>query len=133
MKRIVVLSVLVILIVLGFAGCSDGGAGSSTQYYYDEAFTIEIVDFNTVPLPSEATFSAIKSYRDALRVHMVDFLGSSTDTTESEIYTTLTQAGMTPTEANNEISFLNQVGNNIGIFTHATDSSLYVIIYVEKI
>jgi len=84
-------------------------------------------------LPVSATFATVKNYRDSLKSYMIDFVGSGTDATQSDIYNLLTQKGMTPTDANNEISFLNSVGNNVGIFFHATDNTLYVIIYLEKL
>ena len=130
MKKIGVFFIGIMIIGLFLNSCDDG---TKEQYYYYEGFTITKTNFNSVPFPSSATFNAIKNYRNSLKNYMVDFLESGTDATENDIYSLLTLSGMTPSEANAEIKLLKNVGNNVGIFTHAYNINLYVIIYVEKL
>jgi hypothetical protein len=125
---------VVCLILAGlFLGSCDNGTGAKTQYYYYEGFRILESSLGAVPTPSAPTFSAIKSYRDSLKTYSVEFLISGTDTTQDELYSLLTQRGMTPSEANEEIDFLNSIGNNILFADYALDNRYVIIIYLEKL
>ena len=132
MKKVGFFIVGIFIIGLFLNSC-DTGTETKTQYYYYEAFTISKSNFNSVSLPSTATFNAIKSYRNSLKNYSAEFLGSGTDSTQDDIYSLLTQRGMSPAEANNEISLLNSVGNNVLIFNYAYNNNYYVIMYLEKL
>jgi hypothetical protein len=133
MKRIELIVIGLIVVGLFLNSCDDvTKTETETQYYY-EIFRLTKTNFNSVPLPSTLTFNAIKSYRNSLKNYSVEFIGSGTDATQNDIYSLLTQRGMTPSETNDEISLLNSVGNNVLIFEYAYSDSYYVIIYVEKL
>ncbi|MDR0494889.1 MAG: hypothetical protein LBG95_04600 [Treponema sp.] len=136
MKKSGFLVVGIIIVEFFLNGCDTiTGTERTTEqaeYYYYEAFLISKPDFISVPIPSSKTFGEITSFRDSLKNYSVEFLGSGEDATQNDIYTILTQSGMTSTQINNEISLLNSVGNNIGVFEYLYDSSLYIIVYVEK-
>ena len=134
---------LAILAIVGinvfFVACDDTepetktGSETKTQYYFYEVFRISKANYNSVSLPSSITFNAIKSYRNSLKNYSVEFIGSGTDATQSDIYSLLTQRGMTPSETNSEISLLNSVGNNVLLFQYVYDNNFYIIMYVEKL
>jgi len=126
--------ILAVSILFGtiLTGCKEPEP-EKTQYYYYEFFRITKTNYNSVALPSTATFSSIKNYRDRLKNYSVEFISSGTDATQDDIYSLMTQRGMSPTEANNEISFLNSVGNDVLYAQYTLDSNFYIIIYIEKL
>ena len=124
--------IVVMTAIIAFSMTACGEGTKTTKYYYYEFFTITKIDFDSVPVP-DATFTGIKSFRNALRDKMDDFVASGTDATKDDIYDLLTQRGMAHAEANDCISFLNSVGNNLVWFHHVTDTTLWVIVYIEKI
>jgi len=133
MKRIGFFIVGIIIVGLFFNSCDTSTEPEiKTQYYYYEVFRISKSNFNSVSMPSSPTFNAIKSYRNSLKNYSVEFIGSGTDATQNDIYSLMTQRGMTPTEANNEISLLNSIGNDVLWFQYVYDSNYYIIMYLEK-
>jgi hypothetical protein len=132
MKRLF-LAVFIAALVFSFSGCDTPTSGSKTQYYYYEFFRISKSNYNSVALPSSATFSVIKNYRDKLKNYSVESIGSGTDATRQDIYDLLTSRGLSASQTNAEIELLNSVGNNAAAFEYALNSSYCVIAYVEKL
>ena len=112
---------------------NNSNSGTKTQYHYYEMFRVSKRDFYSVPAPGTLTFGTIKTFRNALKYYSVEFIGSGTDAIKSDIYSLLTQRGMTPTEANHEISIINSVGNNVLLFEYTINHNYYLILYLEKL
>jgi len=129
--------ILLISLVFGtiLTGCKEPEPEPDTQktQYYYEIFRISKTNYYSVSLPSTATFNTIKNYRNQLKNYSVEFISSGTDATQDDIYSLITQRGMSPTEANQEISFLNSIGNDLFYFQYIPDSNYYIILYLEKI
>jgi hypothetical protein len=131
--RLVFLGVLMTALVFSFNGCDNLTSNSKTQYYYYEFFRISKSNFNSVALPSTATFSAVKNYNDKLKKYSVEFLGSGTDATRQDIYDLLTSRGFSASQANAEIELLNSIGNDAAVFEYTLNNYYYIIAYVEKL
>jgi hypothetical protein len=106
---------------------------TNRQYYYYDFFTISKTDYDSITESTANTFDAVKSYKDELKSIIVETVVSGYDTTQQDLYGFLIDRGSSASEANGAISFLNSVGNNIVVFNHADDNTLYVIGYVEKL
>lgn len=130
MKKLFFIVIGIVFLITGCETSTD--SGTNTQHYYYEAFTISITDYYSVPQPAN-NFNSIKNWRNQLRIHIVEFLESGANLTQSELYDYLTQRGVTPSDANREISFLNSIGNNYYAGPYIPDSNLAIFIYIEKI
>jgi hypothetical protein len=131
MKRIGLL-VAGFIIGIFLIGC-ENSTSPETQYYYYESFTMTIADFKTVNPPVSYSFNATKNYKEALKAMKVENMGSGTDATRSDIYKLLTDAQYSSSEANETIAAINSGGNAVIAFYFISDSSLYAILYLEKL
>ena len=120
-KNMAILAIIGITFFL-FACDTTTGPETKTQYYYYEFFRISKANYNSVSLPSSATFNAIKSYRNSLKNYSVEFIASGTDATQQDIYDLMTSRGISASDANNEISLMNSIGNDVLIFEYALNN-----------
>ena len=129
MKKLGILLFCIIVIGLCFSSC-DNDSGTKTKNYYYELLTIKKSDYSGYTGPN--TFEGIKSYYNSLKVKMYTFEGKGNDLSSDDVTNLLTRGGMSKSQANSVISATNSVGNNVLVFEHATDYSLYAILYIEK-
>ena len=132
MRRIGFFIAGMIIIGIFFNACYAPMESEAKDKYYYELFRVSKVNYNSVPMPSSVTFNSIMSYRNALKYRMTEFLQSGSDVTQDFIYTFLIQRGVSPVEANNEISGINYIGNDVLVFEDAISTNNYIIMYIEK-
>jgi hypothetical protein len=132
MKKIGIFVISMIIFGLLFNGCASTKTSEAGARYYYEIFRVSINNYNSAEKPL-ATYESILAFKESLKEHLEEFYGFGSDGTHDDIYTLLTQRGITPQDADNYISVINSIGNNLFAFNYVDDNRFYVIIYLEKL
>jgi len=111
-------------------------------YYSFEIFRISLEHFQSLPWPTQAMleaesydemFEAIVAAKEAWARYSVEHHGASTDSSEN-LYDFLIEHGLFSSEvAEEEIYFLDSVGNNIFVFMYAPDENYVLIMYCQRL
>ena len=104
--------------------------------YYIEGGVMDKETLMTIVAPYEnktnLTFDEIKTVRNQLRACTLDDFSSEKDVSEEECRDFLTQHGYTPSEADEAIDSVNNVGNALLFFNVKTSTAKAAFIYAEK-
>ena len=88
--------------------------------------------FNSAQFPAIANFESLRSYYFALKRLETEHIGSSVDS-ERDVREALSSLGFTRAQLNQEMSFLNSIGNNIFNYGVGVEGANVAIFYMERI
>ena len=139
MKKFIYLIVMSICLVFNFTGCSDFFA--SDNYSVEKGIVsnsrYEIALKQAKSYGADLNYENIKSIRDYLYESLIYENRLSdhekiSDVDNSEIHSFLKKHGFSKEEANFEMEFLENNGNDILFFENTESSSSKVWMYIEK-